>query len=108
MKAWAVIFGLGVMCVLAACGESESSFAPNGALGDSAGSPSADAPRNSVNNSIRRGGQARNIVIDARGSGLWEVDAIAGLARLRGISSGRLDYVSVIGDDFFRGTGFGS
>lgn len=64
--------------------------------------------RNSVNNSIRRGGQARNIVIDARGSGLSEADAIAGLVRLPGISRDRLDYVSAIGDDYFRGIGFGS
>jgi len=53
MKAWAVVFGLGVMCVLAACGESESSFAPNGALGDSAGSPSADAPLSGASDETR-------------------------------------------------------
>lgn len=31
--------------------------------------------RNTINNSIRRGGQARHIIIDARRSGLTEVEA---------------------------------
>lgn len=56
--------------------------------------------RNVVNNSIRRGGQARHIVIYAAGSGLTELEANAGLARARGIARGRLDSVRIIGDGF--------
>jgi hypothetical protein len=57
--------------------------------------------RNVVNNSIRRGGQARNIVIDARGSGLSEADALEGATRALGISRGRIDNISIIGDGYF-------
>ncbi len=56
--------------------------------------------RNSVNNSIRRGGQAREIVIDARGSGLSEEAAIKGLGRAKGISRGRVDSVRIVGDGY--------
>jgi hypothetical protein len=56
--------------------------------------------RNEVNNSIRKGGQARDIVIDARGSGLARDAAAKGLARARNITRGRIDSVRVIGDDY--------
>jgi len=55
---------------------------------------------NTVNNSIRRGGQARHIIIDARRSGLTEVEAIRGLARVRNITRGMMDSVRIIGDGF--------
>jgi hypothetical protein len=57
--------------------------------------------RNVVNESIKRGGQARNVVIDARASGLTQPEAIRGLRRAAGISRGKLDNITVIGDDFF-------
>ncbi len=56
--------------------------------------------RNSINDSIRRGGQARNMVIDARGSGLTEVEAQRGLARARNITRGKIDSVRIMGDGF--------
>jgi len=56
--------------------------------------------RNTINNSIRRGGQARHIIIDARRSGLTEVEAIRGLARVRNITRGMMDSVRIIGDRF--------
>ena len=66
---------------------------------------SSNTIRNVVNNSIRRGGQARQIVIDARGSGLSSANARVGINRAFGISRNRVDYISVIGDDFFIGRG---
>jgi hypothetical protein len=57
--------------------------------------------KNSVNNSIRRGGQAREIVIDARGSGLTKEAAEQGAAKALGISRGKLDGLTIIGDGYF-------
>jgi hypothetical protein len=57
--------------------------------------------RNVVNASIRRGGQARQIVIDARGSGLTEPAAREGVARAAGIVRGLVDKLEVIGDGFY-------
>jgi hypothetical protein len=56
--------------------------------------------RNTVNNSVRRGGQARDIIIDARGSGLTLEQAQQGLKRAGGITRGRVDSVRIIGDGF--------
>jgi hypothetical protein len=56
--------------------------------------------KNQINNSTRRGGQARNIIIDARGSGLIEAEAMRGLARAKNITRGRIDSVRVIGYGF--------
>ena len=56
--------------------------------------------RNVVNNSIRRGGQARTIIIDARGSGLTQEEAARGIGRAMGISRGKVDQIRVIGDGF--------
>ena len=57
--------------------------------------------KNVVSSSIKRGGQARDIVIDARGSGLTQAEAIRGLGRAQGVARGMLDNITVIGDDFF-------
>jgi hypothetical protein len=64
--------------------------------------PGADSAtiRNEVNESIKGGGQARDIVIDARGTGMTEGEAERGLARVSGIARGRLDTVRIIGDGF--------
>ncbi|MEZ4668702.1 MAG: hypothetical protein R3E39_12390 [Anaerolineae bacterium] len=56
--------------------------------------------RNAVNNSIKRGGQARIIVIDARGSGLTLEEAERSLRRVAGIQQGRLDSLRIVGDGF--------
>jgi hypothetical protein len=56
--------------------------------------------KNQINDSTRRGGQARNMIIDARGSGLTEAEAMRGLARAKNITRGRIDSVRVIGDGF--------
>ncbi|HLP87533.1 MAG TPA: hypothetical protein VK184_02865 [Nostocaceae cyanobacterium] len=56
--------------------------------------------KNVINKSIKRGGQARYIIIDARGSGLTEAEAIQGLERVKNITRGKLDSVRIIGDGF--------
>ncbi len=56
--------------------------------------------KNVINNSIKGGGQARDIVIDARGSGLTAEQALKGLARAKGIARGLIDSVRIIGDGF--------
>jgi hypothetical protein len=58
-----------------------------------------------VEKSINGGGQARNIVIDARGSGLSYADAQRGIFRAFGVARGKVDRITVIGDDFFIGYG---
>lgn len=64
--------------------------------------PGADSAtvRNEVNNSIKRGGQARDMILDARGSGLSEAEATKGLNRVAGITRGKVDSVRIIGDGF--------
>lgn len=54
---------------------------------------------------VRRGGQARNLVIDARGSGLGLAEAQRGIFRGLGVARGLLDRVTVIGEDYFVGYG---
>ena len=56
--------------------------------------------KNAINDSIRRKGQARHIIIDARGTRLSEAEARRGLARARNITRGKLDTARVIGDGF--------
>jgi len=58
-----------------------------------------------VNDSIRRGGQARYIVIDARATGLGRTEAQRGIFRALGVARGLLDRVTVIGDGYFIGYG---
>ena len=53
-----------------------------------------------ISMSIKRGGQARDMIIDARGTGLTEAEARRGLARAAGITRGRIDSVRVVGDGF--------
>jgi hypothetical protein len=56
--------------------------------------------RNDLQRSIKRGGQARNVIIDARGTILTEVEALRGLARMKNLSRGLLDSVRIIGNGF--------
>ena len=56
--------------------------------------------RNTVRRSMKDGGQARNMVIDARSSGLTEQNAWRGLAQVRGLYRGRLDSIRLIGDAY--------
>ena len=56
--------------------------------------------RNTVNQSIKGGGQARDIIIDARGSGLTHMEAERGLGRVAGITRGKLNSVRIIGDGY--------
>ena len=56
--------------------------------------------RNQVSASVSGGGQARHIIIDARGSGLTEPEALRGLSRADGIRRGRVDSIRIIGDGF--------
>jgi hypothetical protein len=60
----------------------------------------ASTIRNQVSNSIKGGGQAREIVIDARGSGLARAEAEQGAARALGLSRGKLDGFTIIGDGY--------
>ncbi|MCW8876188.1 MAG: hypothetical protein OQK04_11290 [Kangiellaceae bacterium] len=61
--------------------------------------------KNIINKSKKGTGQARQIVIDARGTGLLEADALRGIGRGLGGANGKVDYVSVIGDGYFVGRG---
>jgi hypothetical protein len=70
---------------------------------DSGASPATI--RNVVNESVRRGGQARNMVIDARGTGLGRAAAERGISRALGIRRGKIDGITVIGDDYMVGWG---
>lgn len=56
--------------------------------------------RNVINASMKRGGQARDIIVDARGSGLSQAEAVRALARIRGIARGRIDRIRLLGDDY--------
>lgn len=58
--------------------------------------------KNRITESIKRGGQARNMILDARGSGLSEAEAVQGLNRVSNpaIHRGMLDSVRVMGDAF--------
>jgi hypothetical protein len=58
------------------------------------------ANRDVINNSVRKGGQARHVIINAIGSGLTKDDALKGIARAMGISRGRIDSIRIIGDGF--------
>ena len=53
-----------------------------------------------INKSVAPGGQARNIVIDARGSGLSNEHAELTLNKLSALKDGRLDYIMIIGDGY--------
>ena len=53
-----------------------------------------------MNASMKRGGQARDIIVDARGSGLAQTEAIRALARIHGITRGRLDRIRLLGDGY--------
>ncbi len=61
--------------------------------------------KHQVADSVRGEGQARTIVIDGRGTGLTQDEAMRGIGRSLGIpyNAARLDYLAIIGDDFFVG-----
>jgi len=65
----------------------------------------ANTIKNNVGSSIRGTGQARNIVIDARGSGLSKSNAMKGMDNAFKYSRRKLDNISVIGDKYFIGRG---
>ena len=53
-----------------------------------------------VTNEIKNGGQARDIIIDARNTGLSKSEAIKGIEKAMNYSRGKVDVVRVIGDGF--------
>lgn len=55
---------------------------------------------NAVRDSVKRGGQAPNLIADVRGTGMTREQVVASLADLQRWSRGRLDYVRIVGDDF--------
>ncbi|MCL2120085.1 MAG: hypothetical protein FWH27_16835 [Planctomycetaceae bacterium] len=59
--------------------------------------------KNIVSDSLNNGGQAPTIVIDARGKGLSQADAIIGMENAMKFNSKRLGYLAVIGDGYFIG-----
>ena len=66
----------------------------------------ANPDSNTIKNIVAGGvGQARTIVIDSRGTALTQSDAARGIFRSIGANPGKIDYVSVIGNDFFIGFG---
>ena len=56
--------------------------------------------KNAINASIKRGGQARNFVIDARGSGLTHREAERALNRIQGIARGKIARIRILGDNY--------
>ncbi len=56
--------------------------------------------RRAVRQSLRGTGQARHIVIDARGSGLTSADAAEGLKLIRSPAQGRLNSARIVGRDY--------
>lgn len=56
--------------------------------------------RHRVNESIRDGGQARNMTFDARNSGLTKEEAERGIRRAMGIARGKVDRITIFGDDY--------
>ena len=59
--------------------------------------------KNDVNKSIKYGGQARNFVIDARNTSLTKEEAEQGVFKALGISRGKVDFIEIIGKDYFFG-----
>lgn len=60
---------------------------------------------NRTSESLKRGGQARNLVFDARNTGMSKVEAQRGVFRALGSAPKRLDNITVIGNDYFIGYG---
>ena len=81
------------------CADAEVDGVPTEFKTASPGASSATI-KNEINDSVRREGQARHIIIDARGSGLTEIEARRGLARAKGISRGKIDSVRIISESF--------
>jgi hypothetical protein len=64
-------------------------------------SATSSTVRNVVGNALKNGGQGRNYVLDARGSGLSFEEAQRGVARAIGAAPGKIDEISIIGDGYF-------
>ena len=66
--------------------------------------PGADSAtiKNEITSSIKDGGQARDFVIDSRGTGMSEAEARRGISRTMhpDVSRGKVDSIRVIGDGF--------
>lgn len=64
--------------------------------------PDSITIKNNVTKSIRKGGQARDIIIDARGTGLTKAEAERSIRRAMhpDVSRGKVDNLRVIGDGF--------
>jgi hypothetical protein len=60
---------------------------------------------NRTSESLKNGGQARNLVFDTRNTGLSREEAQRGIFRSLGANPDKLDYITVIGDDFLIGYG---
>lgn len=60
----------------------------------------------SVKRSLARGGQARNIIVDGRNSGLIVAEAERSLRRVAGFQAGKLDSLRIVGDGFDIATSF--
>jgi hypothetical protein len=54
----------------------------------------------SIQDSLKRGGQARDIILNARESGLTEEEALRSFKRVSGIERGKLDSLRIVGDGF--------
>jgi len=59
--------------------------------------------KNDVNSSVRGKGQARRIVFDARNTSMTKEEAEQGVFKALGIARGKVDYIEVIGKDYFFG-----
>jgi hypothetical protein len=57
--------------------------------------------KNDINKSIKSKGRAKRIIIDVRNTGLSKNEAEQGVFKALGISRGKLDYIEVIGADYF-------
>ncbi len=60
----------------------------------------------SVQDSLKRGGQARHIIFDASGSGLSQEEALRSFRRVGGVEGGKLDSLRIVGDGFDVSTEF--
>ena len=67
--------------------------------------PGSNTIKNIVADSARRGGQARELIIDARHTCLSKDEAQRGIFRALGANKGKIDRVTVMGNGYFIGYG---